>query len=184
MNPIQTISHSDYEVAPDVDAINQIIDYFNTIFRQKQLNNHRPIVHITMDKLRLSNRQEENVVTRMFIYWYLRYSCNWRVGLIGYFFRKDHTTIVHALGCLKGLLNMDATFQQYMTDLAECFITPHYLADVDLFLGQFKQSKMEHNSRQAARQQPINEMRRRLKKKEKRLDSLLKEVQQIKKQIA
>ena len=184
MNPMQTISRSDLEVAPDVDAINQIIDYFNTIFRQKQLNNHRPIVHITLDKLRLSNRQEENVVTRMFIYWYLRYYCNWRVGLIGYFFRKDHTTVVHALECLKGLLNMDTTFQQYMIDLAEFFIPPHYLADVDLFLGQFRQSKNEHKAIQAAKQQPINKMRRRLKKKEKLLDSLLKEVQQMKKQIA
>jgi hypothetical protein len=181
---METISRSDLEIAPDVDAINQIIEYFNTIFRHKQLKNSRPTIRITLDKLRLSNRSEEYVVTRMFIYWYLRHYCNWRVGLIGYFFRKDHTTIVHALECLKGLLKMDAVFQQYMTDLAECFITPHYLADVDLFLGQFKQSKSEHMARQAAKQAPINELRRSLKKKEKRLNRLLVEVQELKKAIA
>jgi hypothetical protein len=184
MNQMETISRSEYEICPDVDCIEQICEYFNTVFRHKQLKNSRPIIHITLDKLRLSNRSEEYVVTRMFVYWYLRHYCHWRVGLIGYFFRKDHTTIVHALECLKGLLRLDSTFQQYMTDLAECFVTPHYLADADLFLGQFKQSKAEYLAIQSAKAEPIKELKKRLKKKERQLNRLIADVQELKKAIA
>ena len=172
--------HKQTEIAPDSQTLNEIVDYFNTYYRQLNGESHK---HITIEQLRRKGRSQSVVMCRMFISYYLYYYCCWRVALIGYWLKRDHTTIVHALQSFRDMQSVkDPYFMEHYENLKDLFTTPEDVP-VNLFLGQFNQSTENYQTSLAARYAREDEMKRRLRSAQKQIDYYIKLAKKLKKEL-
>ncbi len=103
------------------------------------------------------------------------------MSLIGYWLKRDHTTIVHACQTFNDMKAVnDPYFMEHYENLKDLLITPDEIP-VDLFLGQFGQSIAEHNASAEVRYTKERELKKRLKFAERQLDKYIKKANELKK---